>query len=209
MRDFAIVCNRALLAVALCTAAAACTERQSGDVASVHSEQRARHASVDRLDDPTLLRTRIDRLRNRIWHLKNDAVAVHDLVDGRLVHTIALLTWSVASGVCLPDLVLDESGSAIVASNAHPTLWRIDGSSFEVREYEIRLLGKEGWAIGFGALGFDSDRNLRAMVATGNSLWRIDLAQERAEMLAFYDVPVEDCRSTDLSEPLPRSATAE
>lgn len=202
MRDFAIAwCTRALLPAALCTAVAACMDgRPSVEATPVHVQERALPMSLDRLEDPTLLRMRTDRTHNRIWQLRLDAVAVYDLAEGRLLRTIPMPPWSVARGVCLPDLVLDESGSAIVASNAHPTLWRIDGSTFQVREYEIRLLGKEQWAIGFGALGFDSERTLRAMTASGSSLWRIDLAQQRAEMLALYDVPVEHCGSTQLGE---------
>jgi hypothetical protein len=145
---------------------------------------------------------RSDRIRNRLWVLHLDRVEVYDLSDRRLVGKIALPPWSVAIGVCMPDLALDRTGAAVIAANAHPTLWRIDPVSFKLQQYEVRLLGREGWAIGFGALDFDASGNLHALVATGSSLWRIDLRKSRAELVRVYDPPLERCV---LAAPVPES----
>jgi hypothetical protein len=140
-----------------------------------------------------MLRVRTDVLRNRLWVLGLEDVKVYDLIDRTLLRRIALPPWSVARGVCMPDLVLDRSGSAFIASNAQPTLFRIDASSFAIEEREIRLRGREEWSIGFGALGFDAKGDLHGLIAFGNSMWRIDFAGAVAEMIDSYNPPLERC----------------
>ena len=150
-----------------------------------------------------ILRVRTDVLRGRTWVLSLDDVRVYDLSDRRLIRRIALPPWSVAAELCMPDMALDPSGSAVIASNAQPTLIRIDAASFRLTEHEIRLRGRESWAIGFGALAFASDGALYGLVALGNSLWRIDVTQAVAEMVEYYDPPLERCELTTYAARLP------
>jgi hypothetical protein len=146
-----------------------------------------------------LLRVRTDALRNRVWVLDLDGVGVYDRIDRSLIRRIPIPPWSVARGVCLPDMALDRTGSAVIASNAQSTLFRIDAVTFEIDVFEIRLRGKEDWDIGFGALAFDADGGLHGLVAFGNSLWRIDLERKSAEMIEAYQPPLQRCALTTYS----------
>ena len=139
------------------------------------------------------LRLRTDPMRGRLWVLGLDDVKVYDLTDHALLRRIALPPWSVARGICVPDMALDDTGSAYIAANAHPTVYRIDGASFRIDTREIRLLGKEDWSIGFGALAFDANGALHGLVAFGNSRWRIDVERGLAELLERYDPPLQRC----------------
>lgn len=186
--------GRVSFIMALGAAAPGCSNEGLVGVRSARSGDRLEALADARgFDERAALRTRADIARNRLWVLGLDDVRVYDLADRTLIRRIALPPWSVARGVCLPDLALDRSGSAVVASNAQPTLWHIDGTSFELREYEARLQGKEGWAIGFGALRFDADGSLHGIAASGDSLWRIDLAAARAELLEVFRPPLAQC----------------
>lgn len=139
------------------------------------------------------LRVRSDPDRNRLWVLRLDEVEIYDLAGRTLIRRIALPPWSVARGLCSPDMALDRTGSAFIASNAHPSLFRVDGTSFRLEEREVRLRGREDWSIGFGALGFGADGALLGLVAFGNSLWRIDFADGVAHLAAQYHPPLQRC----------------
>ena len=129
------------------------------------------------------LRARHDAARGRTWLLSLDAVRVYDTASGKLLREIVLAGWSVARLVCNPDLVLDESGSAFVSSNGQARLWRIDGRSFEQSVREVRMLERERWDIGFGALAFAADGTLVALTSLGGSLWKIDVGTGDARMV--------------------------
>jgi hypothetical protein len=122
------------------------------------------------------LRSRTDTARNRLWVLGLDDVRVYDVTSKRLIRRVVLPGWSVARFVCAPDMVLDGSGSAIVSSNVQARLWRVDAATFEVKEQEIRLQGREQWDTGFGALAFAADGSLLGLTAAGGTLWRISVA---------------------------------
>ena len=141
-------------------------------------------------------RIRRDETRNRIWLLGVDDVRVYDSVNGRLIRTIALPNWSVARYSCDPDMVLDGEGSAIVSSNAQSRLWRVDASSLEVSEHEIRLQGREQWDAGFGALAYAADGSLLALMSFGGSLWNIDLDGGTARMVPPSKMFFNACGST-------------
>jgi hypothetical protein len=141
-------------------------------------------------------RVRRDEARNRIWLLGVDDVRVYDSVTGRLIRAIALPNWSVARFTCDPDLVLDGEGSAIISSNAQSRLWRVDASSLEVSEHEIRLQGRERWDAGFGALAFAADGSLLALMSFGGSLWDIDLDGGIARMVPPNKLFFNACGST-------------
>jgi len=142
------------------------------------------------------LRLRRDEARNRIWLLGLDDVRVYDSLDGRLIRTIALPSWSVARFTCDPDMVLDGSGSAIISSNAQSRLWRIDAGSFEVNEHEIRLQGREQWDAGFSALAVAADGSLLALMSFGGPLWNIDLGSGIARVVAPKTSSFNACGST-------------
>jgi hypothetical protein len=151
------------------------------------------------------LRVRADPRRNRLWVLGLDDVRVYDLAGATLLRRIALPPWSVARGLCMPDIALDAGGSAYVAANAQPTVFRIDGVTLESAAREIRLLGREDWSIGFGALAFDAEGALHGLAASGNSRWRIDFERGLAELLQRYDPPLQHCTLAAHSAPPLRS----
>jgi hypothetical protein len=128
-------------------------------------------------------RIRRDETRGRIWLLGVDDVRVYDSANGRLIRTLLLPNWSVARFSCDPDMVLDGEGSAIISSNAQSRLWRVNASSLEVSEHEIRLQGREQWDAGFGALAYAADGSLLALMSFGGSLWNIDLDSGTARMV--------------------------
>jgi sugar lactone lactonase YvrE len=134
-------------------------------------------------DGQESLRVRTDAARGRIWVLGPEGVRVYDTTK-RLIRQVRLPNWMIAQFICDPDMVLDRSGSAIISSNMQARLWRIDTDTFEVKEHEIRLHGKEGWDVGFGALAFAADGTLFAVTSSAGSLWRIDVGKGSARMLA-------------------------
>ena len=152
------------------------------------------------------LRSRTDAQRGRLWVLGLDDVRVHDAASKRLIKRIELPAWSVAKFVCAPDMVLDGSGSAIVSSNVQARLWRIDGNTFEVREYEIGLQERERWEIGFGALAFAPDGSMMGLAASSGTLWKIDMNEGRARLLRADSPLLNLCEFTpQLQKELERS----
>jgi len=149
-----------------------------------------------RMDERGSLRSRADPSRNRLWVLGLDDVRVYDTRDKKLIRRISLPSWSVAGFTCMPDIALDRAGSAFISSNAQSRLWRVDAGSFEVKEYEISLLGKERWDIGFGALAITADGTLFAVTSSANSLWKIDIAGASASLVELYHPPVKACAFT-------------
>ncbi len=145
-------------------------------------------------------RIKTDAARNRLWVLGPDDVRVYDSAKKRLIRKIALPNWSTARFVCPPDMVLDPSGSALVSSNAQSRLVRIDASSFELTEYEIRLHEKEQWDTGFGALVFGNDGALFAVTSSAGSLWKIDLGKASARTVALNTPILNACTLTSASE---------
>jgi hypothetical protein len=93
-------------------------------------------------------------------------------------------------------MVLDSSGSAIISSNVQARLWRIDAESFDVKEHEISLHGREQWDTGFGALAFAADGTLYALTSSAGSLWKIDVAKASAGMIEPDSPPSKACAFT-------------
>jgi hypothetical protein len=146
------------------------------------------------------LRLKADTARNRLWVLGLDNVRVYDTASKRLIRKISLPNWSTAHLVCPPDMALDPSGPALVSSNAQPRLARIDASSFELTEYEIRLHEREQWDTGFGALVFGKDGALFAATSSTGSLWKIDLGGASARMVKLNTPLLNACTLTTASE---------
>ena len=142
------------------------------------------------------LRVKTDAARGRHWVLGLDHVRVYDSVTKKLLRQIALPSWMVIRTICDPDLILDRSGSAIVSSNVHAKLWRIDGDSFEVKAQEISLPGRENWEVGFGALAFTASGALYALSSTTRTLWIIDVAKDSASLIERYNPPLRACALT-------------
>ena len=141
---------------------------------------RADHSSL--LQDG--IRIRRDAVRNRIWLLGLEDVRVYDAANERLIRRVVLPNWSVARYACDPDMVLDESGSAIVSSNVQARLWRIDGGTFTVSEHDITLHERENWDVGFAALAPAGNGKLLALTSLAGSFWSIDLNKGTAHMAA-------------------------
>lgn len=130
------------------------------------------------------IRVRRDAVRNRIWLLGLEDVRVYDAANERLIRRVALPNWSVARYACDPDMVLDESGSAIISSNVQARLWRIDGGTFTVSEHDITLHERENWDVGFAALVPAGNGKLLALTSLAGSFWSIDLNKGIAHMAA-------------------------
>jgi hypothetical protein len=136
-----------------------------------------------RASERAALRVRRDEARNRLWMLTPEGVRVYHAATKQLVRAIELPGWSTARIACHPDLALDGRGSAIVSSNAQPTLWRIDGGDFTVTLQDIRLHEREQWDVGFGALAYATDGTLLASTHEGGTLWRVDLEKSSAHIV--------------------------
>ena len=148
------------------------------------------------IDKRDALRIRKDAQHNRLWVLSLENVRVYDIARNRktLLRQIELPKWSVVpfDFACMPDMALDRSGSAFISSNAQPRMWRIDAESFEIKEHEIILQGREQWDLGFGALAFAQDGTLLALSSPVGLLWSIDIDKASASMVeqnaSFRDV---------------------
>jgi hypothetical protein len=142
----------------------------------------------------TAFRVRKDEARNRIWVLTPEGVRVYDAATRKRVRAVELPRWSNARIACHPDLALDSQGSAVVSSNAQPTLWRIDGGDFRVTMRDIRLQEREQWDVGFGALAYAADGTLLGSTHEGGTLWRVDLESGSA-----YIVTAQGSRTCNLA----------
>ena len=148
-----------------------------------------------------VLRIREDLVRNRLWVLTSSDVRVYNTAatGKRLIRTIALPNWSVVGyrNVCMPDLVLDRSGSAFIASNGQARLMRIDADRFALKDYAISFRERDGMDIGFGALAFAADGALFARTTPGGMLWKIALARSSATMTdVVKKLPADQCAIT-------------
>jgi hypothetical protein len=133
----------------------------------------------------TILRIRLDPVRERLWILDVGAVHVFDLARKRLVRSVRLVNWSyIGYGFnCLPDLQLDSSGAAFVSDNSQPRLWRIDSDSFSVREHTVGFDSMPALDSGFSALAMTEGGVMFGAMAASGLLWRIDTASFRAERI--------------------------
>lgn len=142
------------------------------------------------------LRVRVDTVRNRLWVLGFDHVYVYDIATKHLMRRIALPGWSVTEFICPPDMALDRSGTAFISHNVQPRLWQIDTDSFQLQEHAIRLLDRERWKIGFGALAFAPDGTLFGITALAGSLWRIDIGKANAYQIELDALALDACALT-------------
>ena len=148
-----------------------------------------------------ILRVREDAPRKRLWVLTPDEVRVYDTarMSRQLIRKIALPRWSVISvrHVCMPDMILDATGSAFVSSNAQARLLRIDVEIFNLQDYEINFPATAGRDNGFGALAFGPDGTLQARTTLDGLLWKIDIAKATAIMVeGSPETPSETCAIT-------------
>ena len=145
--------------------------------------------------ESTVLRTVRDVVRQRIWTLNLDGyVQVHDAQNKALLRHIDLPDWLVVKTPCMPDLILDEEGSAWVSSNVRPWIWRIAGGTLDLEVHPVTMPEREGLDIGFGTLAFTRDGALQGMSPVANSIWRIEQRRGTATMTRAYQTPLEGCR---------------
>jgi len=197
-----IVLNRSSLALLLATAlTAGCgdTGKDSADFSAAYVG--SADLRNEKQGGQDVLRIREDLVRNRLWVLTSSDVRVYNTAatGKRLIRTIALPNWSVVGfrNVCMPDLVLDRSGSAFIASNGQARLMRIDADRFALKDYAISFRERDGMDIGFGALAFAADGALFARTTPGGMLWKIDLARSSATMTdVVKKLPVDQCAIT-------------
>jgi hypothetical protein len=133
----------------------------------------------------TILRIRLDPVRERLWILDVGAVHVFDLAQKRLLRSVRLANWSyIGYGFnCLPDLRLDAKGAAFVSDNSQPKLWRIDSDTFSVREHNVEFGSLPALDAGFSALAVTGEGLMFGAMAASGLLWRIDTATFRAERI--------------------------
>jgi hypothetical protein len=197
-----IVSIRSSLALLLATAlTAGCgdTGKDSADFSAAYVG--SANLRNEKQGGQDVLRIREDLVRNRLWVLTSSDVRVYNTAatGKRLIRTIALPNWSVVGfrNVCMPDLVLDRSGSAFIASNGQARLMRIDADRFALKDYAISFRERDGMDIGFGALAFAADGALFARTTPGGMLWKIDLARSSATMTdVVKKLPADQCAIT-------------
>ena len=187
-----------LLAIAL-TAGCGDTGKDSADFSAAYVG--SADLRNEKQGGQDVLRIREDLVRNRLWVLTSSDVRVYNTAatGKRLIRTIALPNWSVVGfrNVCMPDLVLDRSGSAFIASNGQARLMRIDADRFALKDYAISFRERDGMDIGFGALAFAADGALFARTTPGGMLWKIDLARSSATMTdVVKKLPADQCAIT-------------
>jgi hypothetical protein len=154
-------------------------------------------------DNGQALRVQVDATRKRLWVLGMQNAYVYDIDERQLIRRIALPARSVAGIQCAPDLILDRSGNAFISSNAEPRLWQISAADFSIKEHAIRMVGKEGWDSGFGALAFSADGTLFGLSAFAGTLWRIDPARSSASQVALSGRVLNTCSLNTPRETVP------
>jgi hypothetical protein len=146
-------------------------------------------------DQSAILRTVLDPGRDRIWTLSsNGYVQVHEARSKALLRQIHLSDWLAVKTPCMPDLIVDERGSAWVSSNVLPWIWRIAADTFQLQVLQVTMPGREGLDFGFGTLAFSPDGTLRGLSPAANSIWRIEQRSGTATMVHAYETPLNECR---------------
>jgi hypothetical protein len=166
-------------------------EVTAADMAPYHALLKA-HAQGEQ----RALRIKVDAARDRLWVLGLKHIYVYDITGKQLIRRVALPNWSVAGFVCPPDMALDRSGSAFLASNVESTLWRIDAEDFSIKAQDITLQAEGNRGIGFGALTFAGDGALYALTAHEGWLWRIDFAALRGNEVVLSERVLSACTLT-------------
>ena len=166
------------------------TTRSTKDRFEVTTAETAPHAAILKAHEQgeqRALRIKVDIAHNRLWVLGLKHVYVYDITGKQLIRRVALPDWSVAGFVCSPDMALDPSGAAYIASNAESTLWKIDAEDFGIKAQELALHAGAHRDIGFGALTFAADGALYALTAHEGSLWRVDVARSHANKVELSE----------------------
>lgn len=135
-----------------------------------------------------VLRLRIDNARRRVWILDYDAVYVYALESARLVGRVPMPMLQADRRRCLPDMVLDAKGEALVSDNRVPKFYRvtIDGA---VSTLDAGVPSDP--APGFSAIALTPDeRFLVAGRALAGDLWRVELSTGKRSPVAL-DSPID------------------
>jgi hypothetical protein len=159
------------------------------DRAALHQDLLRQHATGDK----QALRVRADPRRQRLWVLTVADVYVYDTTSLELIRRIPLPQWSLAAFMCAPAIALDARGAAFVSNNVQPRLLEIDPETFRSREYELTLVSRKQWDVGFGGLAFAPDGSLFAVSALAGALFKIDLANRRANEIALAKPLLDAC----------------
>jgi hypothetical protein len=194
-----IISNRRLMMIfgmpAILAAAAACdgdsvsgVRRSSGvtELQNESTEDLAEYVLPDWYEgERPVLRARIDVARERVWVLTWSGVELYDAKARQKLARVLLPDWSRARklNTCPPDLVVGAKGEALISSNAVPTLWRIDPTTFSVNKHEpVPDKEDERKEIGFSALAYSPQQGVYFAMSTSHGLlWRIDPLFRRAQ----------------------------
>lgn len=172
-------------------------EQHPGSAAGRLDKESAQMSETYQDAERSALRIRTDTARGRVWLLSTEGqVRVYDRLSRRLLRQTSLPGWLIVRTPCMPDLILDRSGSAFISSNVTPWIWRINAESFEMAVHEVGMPGREGFDFGFAALAFNGTGMLYGLAPSGNSVWKIDVKSATANLINFYSPPLEECGLT-------------
>lgn len=143
-------------------------------------------------------RIQADTRRNRVWVLSLHGVFIYDGPTRKLLKRVDLPNWTVVNVnkmfMCAPDLVLAASGTALVTSNILPIIWEIDAESLAVRQHNLVPDADRDKDFGFAALYFGrGGRELLGASSPPGSVWRIDLAADKAQKVQLSKQVRGDC----------------
>lgn len=77
-------------------------------------------------------RIKVDAAHRQLWILDAHSIYVHDLETLRLKARVVLPPVGDGPSLAPADIALDGCGGAYLISGQHPTVFRVDGTSFEV-----------------------------------------------------------------------------
>jgi hypothetical protein len=136
-------------------------------------------------------RTRLDRVRGRLWHLTLEGVAVREAGSERSV-VLPLPGWIVAGAedACAPDIALGPKGEVVVTSNVISTVWRVDPETLAVSVHALQLDSDRDKDVGLTHLVFSAPHGafFAASEAHG-TVWKINTALTRGEKVLGQSAP--------------------
>jgi len=142
------------------------------------------------------VRVQLDAVRNRVWLLTREGVAIYDAAAPDRIVQVQVPGWHFAGEPygCLPDLALGPKGEAVISSDVVPVLWRIDPETRAVTRHEPQLDADTNKDVGFTVLSYFPARGAYLAVSgRDGTVWRIDRELRIAHRLVRQVPREEDC----------------
>ena len=133
-----------------------------------------------------LLRYKHDPARDRAWALTPGGVELYQFKTGRMIRRIELPGWAWAGEPygCAPDLAIGPKGEALVSSDVHPTLWRVDPGTLEVSRHDLALSEDQDKDVGFSRISYFAKQGVFVAVSSFyGSRWVIDSSLKTARKI--------------------------